>query len=121
MRHMSKKKKEKNSVIGSCKLVCDMSKWSAYTDSCDKILSFQNCMHFIGPYQPCDCFSVEELDIKDRELETIEQMIIETENPDNIAKISREVLLSDEDEPPIEEVPKKKRRRRKKPKPEEEL
>lgn len=63
--------------------------------------------------QPCDCFEMRELDIRDRELERIGQMISDTEDPNNIEKEQIEVAVASADEPPLEDKPKKKRKRRK--------
>lgn len=109
---MAKKRQEE--VIGNIRLVCQKWKWTGFKDSCDRILSVQNCLHFFGDYQPCDCFSMKELDIKERELEKIGKMIIETEDPFFLEKEDIEVSILDSDEPPLEDRPKKKRRRRRK-------
>lgn len=106
---MSKKKTEK--VIGNIELVCNKSKWTGFKPSCERILSVQNCLHFFGDYQACECFEMRELDIRERELERIEQMIILTEDLSSIEKDDIEVKVVDE--PPLEDKPKKKRKRRK--------
>lgn len=107
---MTKKKTEE--VISSVKLICNKWKWTGFKPSCDKILSIQNCLNFFGAMQPCECFEIEELDIKDRELEKISQKIQETEDPATIEKEQIEINISEE--PPLENKPKKKRKRRKK-------
>lgn len=109
---MAKKKKEE--IIGNVKLVCHKWKWAGFKESCDRILSIQNCMNFFGDFQPCECFEIKELDIKDRELEKIEKMINETQDPQTIERQELEISIPDNSEPPIEYKPKKKRRRRKK-------
>jgi hypothetical protein len=106
------KKKDKEEVIGSVKLVCNRGRWTSFKDSCDRILSVQNCANFFGPWQPCDCFEMQEIDIRDRELERIEQMIVETQNQE--APEELEVKISQEEEPPLPDTPRKKRRRRRK-------
>lgn len=109
---MAKKKIEE--VIGNVKLVCNKWKWAGFKPSCDKILSIQNCLNFFGDFQPCDCFEIKELDIKDRELDRISQMIEQTDNPNAIEREEIEVKIEDSDEPPLIDKPKKKRKRRKK-------
>lgn len=106
-------KKKTEEVIGNIKLICNKWKWAGFKPSCDKILSIQNCMNFFGDMQPCDCFELRELDIKDRELERIEQMITETNDPNMIEKEEIAVKVLDKDEPPLADKPKKKRKRRK--------
>jgi len=113
---MSKKKNGTEEIIGNVKLVCHKYRWSGFQEDCGFLLSIQNCLNFTGPMEPCNCFEIQELDIQDRELVEIEKRIVETEDPDNIKKEKREVVLDDADEPPIGEVPKKKRRRRRKTK-----
>lgn len=107
-------KKKTNEVIGTVKLVCHVEKWTGFKPGCDRILSIQNCHNFFGPGQACDCFEMKELDIKDRELQRIEEMITETEDPNNTPKDDIEIRILDSDEPPLENKPKKKRKRRKK-------
>lgn len=107
---MAKKKIEE--VVGNIKLVCNKYKWQGFKPSCDKILSVQNCLHFFGDYQKCDCFEMQELDIRERELEKIEQMITETQDPNTLEKEEIEVKV--DNEPPLISKPKKKRKRRRK-------
>lgn len=106
---MSKKKEE---VIGNVKLICHRDRWTSFKPSCDKILSVQNCLHLFGPCQPCECFEIKELDIRDRELEKIEQMILDTQELSSVDEI--EVKIADEEEPPLPDTPRKKRKRRRK-------
>lgn len=111
---MSNKKKT-DEVISNVKLLCKKWMWPGFKNSCDRILSFQNCNNFFGPNQPCDCFEIQELDIRDRELEKINQMIQQTEDPTSLEKEEIEIKISDSEEPPLINKPKKKRKRRKKP------
>ena len=106
-------KKKTDEVVGNIKLVCNKWKWAGFKPSCDKILSVQNCLHFFGEFQRCDCFEMTELDIKERELEKIEKMITETQNPSSLEIENIEVKV-DNNEPPLKNKPKKKRRRRRK-------
>lgn len=103
-------KKKTEDVIGNVKLTCHVSRWAGFKPSCEKILSVQNCLNFFGPMQPCDCFEISELNIKDRELEQINEWIAKSaETP----QVKEEIEVKIGDEPPLEDKPKKKRKRRK--------